>query len=100
MDYGSRARRTCSIRTRATGEAASRKSAWKCTRPSDTVGRIDVARGKAPVVSGTRVPTARIWELHEAGQSARQIVDAYSGITANDVRAAIDFENGRRKKTA
>ncbi len=49
----------------------------------------DIRHGK-PVIRGTRVPVARILGELSAGATLQQIQTDY-GITADDIRAALDF---------
>jgi len=49
------------------------------------------------VVGGTRIPTDAIWNFHQAGYSAQEIVDEYPHLTIVDINAALDFEATRRK---
>ncbi|MDB5925456.1 MAG: hypothetical protein JWN13_4392 [Betaproteobacteria bacterium] len=49
------------------------------------------------VVSGTRIPTTAIWNFHSAGYDAVAIIGEYPRLTADDVRAAIEFEESRRQ---
>jgi len=53
-----------------------------------------------PVLDGTRIPTAAIWTLSEAGYTEAQIIREYPRLTSADVRAALVFERSRRKKRA
>lgn len=53
-------------------------------------------QGNQPVISGTRVPTEAVWSFHEQGCDEAQIVAEYPSLTAEDVRAAIEFEVKRR----
>jgi uncharacterized protein (DUF433 family) len=48
----------------------------------------------APVVAGTRIPTAAIRRYHEAGFSAADIVKQYPALSEDDVMAALAFEEG------
>ena len=48
------------------------------------------------VVAGTRIPTAAIWNFHEAGYNPEQIIREYPRLTAADIEAAIEFETRRR----
>ena len=48
------------------------------------------------VMDGTRIPTQAIWNFHEAGYSPAAIIEEYPRLTAEDVRAAIEFEAKRR----
>ena len=49
------------------------------------------------VVAGTRIPTSAIWNFHEAGYSAEEIIKEYPRLTAEDVEAAIDHEAPKHK---
>jgi uncharacterized protein (DUF433 family) len=49
------------------------------------------------VVGGTRIPTNAIWNFHQAGYSAEEIVGEYPHLTILDINAAIEFEAGRPK---
>jgi uncharacterized protein (DUF433 family) len=48
------------------------------------------------VVAGTRIPTAAIWNFHQAGYNPEQIISEYPRLTHADVQAAIEFETSRR----
>jgi uncharacterized protein (DUF433 family) len=48
------------------------------------------------VVAGTRIPTAAIWNFHEAGYSPEDIIAEYPRLKAADIEVAIDFERKRR----
>jgi len=72
-------------------------------RQPDQIGKLERKRyvvHNAWVVAGTRIPTEAIWNFHEAGRSTKQIIAEYPRLTAEDVRAAIEFESGRRKRAA
>jgi uncharacterized protein (DUF433 family) len=47
--------------------------------------------GGKPVISGTRIPVYLILELLSAGYDFKRIVKAYSSLTEEDIRAAIDY---------
>lgn len=47
-------------------------------------------------VAGTRIPTAAIWNFHQAGFTPDQIIAEYPRLTLRDVRAAIRFEADRK----
>jgi uncharacterized protein (DUF433 family) len=49
------------------------------------------------VVAGTRIPTQAIWNFHQAGFTAESIICEYPRLTLQDVKAAIDFEDTRRR---
>lgn len=55
-------------------------------------GRID---RKKRVVEGTRIPTATIRRLNDAGMSPRSIAAEFPSLTVADVNAALSFEHGR-----
>ena len=70
-------------------------------RAPDQVGK--VARNRylqhnAPVVAGTRVPTAAIWDFHEDGYDVDAIQREYPTLTKKDIQAAIRYEQQRRGK--
>ena len=70
-------------------------------RTPDEFGKIVRRRGVmggAPVLAGTRIPTTTIWNFHEAGYSPEAILEQYPRLTAEDVRAAIAFEEQRRRR--
>ena len=48
------------------------------------------------VVAGTRIPTDAIWNFHRAGYDATAIIKEYPRLKAEDVRAAIEFEDKQR----
>lgn len=54
----------------------------------------------APVIRGTRVRTEAIWNFHEAGYSAGEIIEQYPRLVAADIAAAIEFESERRQSPA
>jgi uncharacterized protein (DUF433 family) len=49
------------------------------------------------VVGGTRIPTLAIWNFHQAGYTAQDIIKEYPRLTPGDVSAAIEFEANRQK---
>jgi uncharacterized protein (DUF433 family) len=68
-------------------------------RPED-IGKIVRNRhvlGNRPILSGTRIPTAAVWDFHEAGYDAAAIIKEYPRLTELDVRRAIAFEENQRK---
>jgi uncharacterized protein (DUF433 family) len=72
-------------------------------RSRDQIGRIDRHRDikrNAPVIAGTRIPTAAIREFHEDGFSIQEILKEYPRLTAADVRAAIRFEEQEQRRKA
>lgn len=56
--------------------------------------------GNRPVLAGTRVPTAAVWEFHEAGHSADDIIHEFPRLTKADVKAAIEYEREQRQARA
>jgi uncharacterized protein (DUF433 family) len=64
-------------------------------RPADDIGRVEKHRHvvrNAPVVAGTRIPTAAIRRFHEAGYTSEQIIREYPALTHEDVEAALVYE--------
>jgi uncharacterized protein (DUF433 family) len=81
-------------------ECAARK---RSARAPDEIGRIVRNRhvlGNEWVVAGIRIPTIAIWEFHKAGYDLERIPREYSRLTADDVREAIAFEEGKRRSQA
>jgi len=71
-------------------------------RPADTVGNLSRKRGvlhNATTVAGTRISTSAIWNFHRAGYDVEHIKKEYPSLTDEDVRAALEFESGRRANT-
>jgi uncharacterized protein (DUF433 family) len=72
-------------------------------RKSEEVGQIVRNRyvvHNAWTIAGTRVPTAAIWNFHQAGYDSAAILEEYPRLTVEDVSAAIEFESGRQRKAA
>ncbi len=67
----------------------------RTTRQIGNVTRRKHVAGNQPVLDGTRVPTAAIWEFHAAGYPRESIVEEYPQLTLQDVDAAIAFERSR-----
>ena len=66
-------------------------------RREDQFGKVERKRFVAhnsPVVAGTRIPTATIRRFHEAGYSVEQILAEYPSLKAEDVQAALLYEQG------
>ncbi|WP_051631039.1 DUF433 domain-containing protein [Afifella pfennigii] len=64
-------------------------------RPQSQHGRIEKHKyvlRNAPVLAGTRIPTAAIQRFHEAGYSIKQIIHEYPSLTKKDVEAALAYE--------
>ena len=71
------------------------------TRDQEKVGRVVRRRNvmsNTPVIAGTRIPTAVIWDFHEAGYDTQAILREYPQLTFADVEAAISDELQRRKR--
>jgi uncharacterized protein (DUF433 family) len=72
-------------------------------RTADQIGKIERHRyvvHNAPVIAGTRIPTAAVWNLHAAGFDAEAIIREYPRLTPDDVQAALAFETQRRRRKA
>lgn len=70
------------------------------SRDRTKVGHVSKTRGVASgqsVVAGTRIRTDAIWQFHNVGKTARQIQQQYPDLTIEDVLAAIEFEEKRRR---
>jgi len=52
-------------------------------------------QGNRPVLDGTRIPTATVWEFHERGFTDAEIVSEFPSLSIDDVRAAIEHERTR-----
>jgi uncharacterized protein (DUF433 family) len=66
-------------------------------RTQDQIGQIERRKHvmrNASVLAGTRIPTAAIRRFHEAGYSTEQILKQYPTLTAEDVSAALAYEEG------
>jgi len=64
-------------------------------RDAGQVGRITRNRfvqQNKPVIAGTRIPVEAIRSFAQAGYSADQIIEQYSGISVEDVQAALSYE--------
>jgi uncharacterized protein (DUF433 family) len=64
-------------------------------RTDDQRGRVEQHRHvvrNAPVIAGTRIPTAAIRRFHEAGYSIEKIIRQYPTLTVEDVKGALAFE--------
>lgn len=69
-------------------------------RAPEQFGHIEQNRyvaGNRPVVAGTRIPTAAIWEFHQAGYDEAGIMQEYPRLASIDVQKAIEFERNRRE---
>lgn len=71
-------------------------------RTPDQIGRVIRDRwtmGGVPIIAGTRIPTATIYDYVQHGETAAQIIEAYPRLTEEDVTAAVAFESDRRRKS-
>jgi uncharacterized protein (DUF433 family) len=67
-------------------------------RPDAKIGKIEQSRRvlrNAPVVAGTRIPTAAIKRYKEAGFTVEQIIGEYPDLTPDDIHAALKYEENR-----
>jgi uncharacterized protein (DUF433 family) len=72
-------------------------------RSPEEIGHIEQKRyvaHNAPVLSGTRVPTTAIWNLHRAGYSTSAIIAEYPRLKPEDITAAIEYEEQARQRRA
>ena len=70
-------------------------------RTNDDYGRIEQNRyivHNSPVLSGSRVPTSAVWNLHEAKYTTPRIIAEYPRLTRKDVAAAIAYERQQRRE--
>jgi uncharacterized protein (DUF433 family) len=68
-------------------------------RQSDEIGKVIQTRGvlgSSWRLAGTRIPTALVWQLREAGCTVRDILERYPRLTKRDVQAAIEHEEKLR----
>lgn len=68
-------------------------------RTPDDVGHIGQKRlvfQRKPVIAGTRIPTATIWNYYEDGADPDRIIELYPFLEPEDVGAALCFEAERR----
>lgn len=64
-------------------------------RPEEKIGRVERSRHvrhNAYVIAGTRIPTASIKRLRDAGYTVAQIIREYPDLTQRDVEAALAHE--------
>jgi uncharacterized protein (DUF433 family) len=67
-------------------------------RPDAKIGKVEQSRRvlrNAPVIAGTRIPTAAITRYQEAGYTVEQILAEYPDLTPHDVEAALKYEGNR-----
>jgi uncharacterized protein (DUF433 family) len=70
-------------------------------RRPNQIGRVQRHRyvvHNAPVLAGTRVPTSAVWNLYQAGYDRAAILAEYPRLQEADVRAALRYEERRRRK--
>jgi uncharacterized protein (DUF433 family) len=66
------------------------------TRDRENIGKLSRTRNvnhNALVIAGTRIPVATIKRFAEDGYSVEQIMEEYPSLTADDVQAAINYED-------
>lgn len=56
----------------------------------------DILLGK-PVIAGTRIPVYLILNLLASGYSYERIIEAYPGLTREDITAALSFAEQRMR---
>jgi uncharacterized protein (DUF433 family)/DNA-binding transcriptional MerR regulator len=66
-------------------------------RKPGTVTQLRTVQSNAPVIGGTRVPTAKIFDLTHAGWDHARILEAFPHLVEQDIAAAIIYERGRRE---
>jgi len=69
-------------------------------RSSENIGKVVRHRhvmSNTPIIAGTRIPTSAIWEYHDAGYNAEQILREYPQLRLQDVEAAISEELRHRR---
>jgi uncharacterized protein (DUF433 family) len=87
------------IELEALARTVSEKAQSLKARSSEQIGKVLRNRfvvHNMPVLAGTRVPTAAVWNLHEAGYTTERIIEEYPRLAAQDVAAAIQYEKRRR----
>ncbi len=68
-------------------------------RAPEQIGHVTQSRHvmhNSPVLAGTRIPTAAIWDFNQAGYSVEAIIEQYPSLTCKDVEAAIKYEQDAR----
>src|SRR5581483_4641311 len=72
-------------------------------RSENQIGQVSADRAimqGAPVIAGTRIPTATIDWLHRNGYSEEEILVDFPRLRSEDVRAAIEYEAKRRREAS
>lgn len=79
-------------------EVETETSSWTQRAPEDIgqIARHRHVQHNRWVIKGTRIPTGAVWNLHEAGYSAREIVEQYPNLSIEDVEAALTHESATR----
>jgi uncharacterized protein (DUF433 family) len=88
---------------RAVVEDTERAVAQFRERPSDKIGKIERNRlvaHNATVIAGTRIATATIKRFHAAGYSVEKIIAEYPDLTAQDIKAALEYPEKVKAKAA
>jgi len=70
-------------------------------RGPDQIGKVTQNRyvvHNVPVLSGTRIPTAAVWDFHDAGYDTAAIMRQYPTLTPEDIQAAIEYERNRPRR--
>jgi uncharacterized protein (DUF433 family) len=91
------------IELQALAQEVGKKAESLKARRRDQLGKVERNRfvvHNKPVLAGTRVPTAAVWNLHEAGYSAGRIIEEFPRLSAEDVAAAIQYERKRKPRKA
>lgn len=72
---------------------------WELTRRSvGEIARVRSVQGSQPVIAGTRVPVAKLYELRQAGWNDDRILYAFPNLQLADLDAAFRYEADRRQK--
>ncbi|WP_235497303.1 DUF433 domain-containing protein [Agreia sp. Leaf283] len=69
---------------------AARRYSWKMSRLDRIVVNPEVVHGR-PAIRGTRVRVADVLSLLAAGASEAEILDDYPYLTADDIRACLEY---------
>jgi DNA-binding transcriptional MerR regulator len=64
------------------------------------IGRHRYVAHNADVLAGTRIPTAAIWDFHQAGYDTAGILSQYPTLSDADIEAAIEHESKQHVKKA
>lgn len=70
------------------------------TADVDKIGRHRYVAHNADVLAGTRIPTAAIWDFHQAGYDSAGILSQYPTLSEADVEAAIEHGSRQHAKKA